>query len=123
MKYGINVFNELKGCYNLVIFNNKNEAIDAYDLLDDLWNRPNIFLGEPRNENIEEFELSNDDIHFLQSIYDVVFDNCISCVEGVCVKDILNNDCMLEGFTYYNRGKSCDDIEVLFKAKSVSIPC
>ena len=123
MKYGINVFNELKGCYNLAIFNTKNEAIDAYNLLDDLWNRPNIFFGEPRNEKIEEFELSDDDILFLQSIYDTAFDNCISCVESVYVKDILNNDCILEDFTYYDYGESCDDIKVLFEAKSISIPC
>ena len=37
MKYGINIFNNLKGCHNLLIFNTKEEAEESYNLLSNLW--------------------------------------------------------------------------------------
>lgn len=34
MKYGINIFNNLKGWYNLLVFNTREEALNEDDILE-----------------------------------------------------------------------------------------
>ena len=104
MKYGINVFNTLKGYYNLAIFNTKKEAEQSYELLDRLWSDSDF---------CEDFDDIDFDIH-----YDLAFSNIISFIENIYIEEELNEDDILENFKYVS-----DDVKILFDNKSVTVPC
>lgn len=104
MKYGINIFNNLKGCHNLLVFNTMEEAEENYRLLDNLWSN-------------EEFCKDFDEIDF-EILYNSVFANSVDYIEYISIEDKLDENNILENFKFVS-----DDVKVLFDNEYVTIPC
>ena len=104
MKYGINIFNNLKCSYSLAIFDTKEDAEESYELLSKLW-------GD------SDFCKDFDEIDF-EILYDSAFSNSISFIEDICIQEELKEDYILENFKYVS-----DDVKILFGNKRVTIPC
>lgn len=112
MKYGFYVFNNLKGYYNLAIFDSEEKAVESYRLLDALWSD---------EEFCEGFEDIDFEIH-----YDFAFNQLIGYEENI-YKNLENDDDVIENFEYLINEDGFvhaveDDIKLISEI-SVSIPC
>lgn len=104
IKYGINVFNNLKGNYNILVFDTEEKAKENYHLLKKLWSD-------------EEFCKDFYDIDF-EIMYDLISSNCVAYIEDSNIDEQLDETGILEDFGY----DVDDDIKILFRNNYVSIP-
>lgn len=113
MKYGINVFNNLKGYHNLLIFNNEGDAKESYNLLDNLWNN---------SDDCEDF----DEIDF-EILYASAYSKSIDCIENIIIEEQIDEEGVIKNckYTVNDSGfikSKYEDVKVLFDNQSVCVP-